>query len=291
MGNVEQSRYPFSASWLHILALVAYSGFGSISLLIAHNSKNTALVTAEDYWTFWGCMVGLTFLICFTITRLRRNPTIRLWVQQIFWTIGVVTLWLLARSNSSSDSPVLLILFAMPILPLMFYIRINDKIRDERLAKSFGIDVQVALQEIRELVSKSPAQINEDAVVPQREESAEAKVRTIQNTECEFIVGDAVDWKRFTNQETSQDRFWHGVIVDEWNTTRDGHWFVVRWDASNKGGPYSGPNPDTDSNFTPFSPHYVEQQCRELRHCGMVPNLHPTVNRLPRRPETETATE
>jgi hypothetical protein len=99
-------------------------------------------------------------------------------------------------------------------------------------------------------------------------------------TECDFRVGDSVDWYHVGNA-SRQKRFWHGVIVDDWNSTREGHWFVVRWEMSNAEGAYRGPKPDADPRFVPRVPHFVEEECTELRRCGAATDLHPSVNALP----------
>lgn len=101
---------------------------------------------------------------------------------------------------------------------------------------------------------------------------------------CDFRVGDLVDWQRFTSEEVGQKRKWHGVIVDDWNTTMDGHWFIIRWDISNMAGSYKGPRTDFNPTFTPYSPHYLQEQCHEIKHCGEVPRLHPKRNALDSRP-------
>jgi hypothetical protein len=99
-------------------------------------------------------------------------------------------------------------------------------------------------------------------------------------TACDLKVGESVDWI-YVGNAARQRRRWHGVIVDDWNSTRPGHWFVVRWDMSNEGGSYRGPKPDADPAFVPRSPHFVEEQCTELRRCDIAAGLHPATNELP----------
>jgi len=101
-----------------------------------------------------------------------------------------------------------------------------------------------------------------------------------ENPNCDLNVGDLVDWKHATTSPSRQTRFWHGQIVDLWNTDQPGHWFVVRWDISNKQGIYHDPRIDLNHDYFPYSPHYWQEQCRELRICGRVPRLHPSVNEL-----------
>jgi hypothetical protein len=108
---------------------------------------------------------------------------------------------------------------------------------------------------------------------------------TRENIVCTLNVSDRVDWQRFTARETSQNRRWHGEIVDEWNTRRPGHWFVVRWDISDKSGPYKGPRADDmNPEYEPFAPNFFQEMCRELKHCSDTTGLHPKTNRLPPRP-------
>lgn len=99
---------------------------------------------------------------------------------------------------------------------------------------------------------------------------------------CDLRVGESVDWF-YMNSSRGQNRHWHGVIVDDWNSTRDGHWFVVRWDMSDKEGSYREPKEDADPHFIPHAPHYVEEECTELRRCGSSAGLHPSLNSLPTR--------
>jgi hypothetical protein len=106
----------------------------------------------------------------------------------------------------------------------------------------------------------------------------------MEHPNCGLIVGDLVDWKHTATSVKKQTRFWHGQIVDRWNTEREGHWFVVRWDISDKQGRYRRPRRDLDRNFIPHSPHYWQEQCHELKRCGEIPALHPTVNELPPHP-------
>ena len=101
--------------------------------------------------------------------------------------------------------------------------------------------------------------------------------------DCELQVGDLVDWQRFTTRETTQTRKWHGQIVDEWNTNSDLHWFIVRWDISDKSGPYDDPRTDIDPNYIPCSPHYEQLRCFDLRQCSPETKLHPSKNLLPNR--------
>jgi len=110
---------------------------------------------------------------------------------------------------------------------------------------------------------------------------------------CSFKVGDLVDWillREDGKPYKSQPRKWHGEIVDEWNTNREGHWFVVRWDSSNKAGAYDGPATDINPSFIPHSPHYFQSRCNELNSCG-VGNLHPKDNRLPKRTPARSGSE
>lgn len=97
---------------------------------------------------------------------------------------------------------------------------------------------------------------------------------------CDLKVGESVDWL-YVRNPSRQNRLWHGVIVDDWNSTRTGHWFVVRWDMSDKAGPYTGPKADAEPRFIPRSSHYVEQECVELKRCEAATHLHPAVNALP----------
>lgn len=100
--------------------------------------------------------------------------------------------------------------------------------------------------------------------------------------DCGLNIGDKVDWvliKSNGEPATRQRRFWHGQIVDLWNTTLTGHWFVVRWDSSNLAGPYSGPALGIDPDFVPYSPHFFQTICSELRPCN-TGALHPTSNSL-----------
>lgn len=101
--------------------------------------------------------------------------------------------------------------------------------------------------------------------------------------DCDLEVGDSVDWQRFTTRETTQDRRWHGEIVDEWNTNLPEHWFVVRWDESDKAGRYTEPGPDFNPDFVPLRPHYMQERCFELKRCDPSTGLHPKSNRLPPR--------
>lgn len=101
--------------------------------------------------------------------------------------------------------------------------------------------------------------------------------------DCDFKVGDEVDWQRFTTRETTQTRRWHGQIVDVWNTRLPEHWFVVRWDMSDRDGPYGGPRTDFDPEYQPHRPHYLQERCFELKHCDPSTGLHPSRNRLPSR--------
>jgi hypothetical protein len=102
---------------------------------------------------------------------------------------------------------------------------------------------------------------------------------------CKFEIGESVDWillSQKTGQPlTSQERFWHGVIVDEWNNRReDGHWFVVKWLESNHEGPYLGPRTqEFHPDFQPYSPHYLQERCIELTKCNHS-DLHPKQNKL-----------
>lgn len=105
-----------------------------------------------------------------------------------------------------------------------------------------------------------------------------------ENPLCGLNIGDLVDWKHGEYAPSQQTRFWHGQIVDQWNTDLAGHWFVVRWDISNKSGPYHGPRADIDHDFVPYSPHYWQEQCGELRRCGEIRRLHPAENELPPHP-------
>ncbi len=103
------------------------------------------------------------------------------------------------------------------------------------------------------------------------------------HVDCNFQVGDWVDWQRFTTRETTQSRRWHGQIVDEWNTRLPEHWFVVRWEESDKDGPYSDPRPDFNPEYVPVSPHFMQERCFEIKHCDQGNDLHPRRNRLTRR--------
>jgi len=100
--------------------------------------------------------------------------------------------------------------------------------------------------------------------------------------DCGLDVGDAVDWiyiKSDGKPFSRQSRFWHGEIVDLWNTNLLGHWFVVRWESSNRSEPYSGPDSGIDPSFIPHAPHYFQSICSELRACTEG-SLHPTSNKL-----------
>jgi hypothetical protein len=98
--------------------------------------------------------------------------------------------------------------------------------------------------------------------------------------DCDFAVGDWVDWQRFTTRETTQSRHWHGQIVDQWNARMPEHWLIVRWDESDVDGPYTEPRPDFNPDYIPVSPHYMQERCLELKHCPQGNGLHPRVNRL-----------
>lgn len=43
-----------------------------------------------------------------------------------------------------------------------------------------------------------------------------------ENPNCSLNVGDLVDWKHSEYPPSEQARFWHGQIVDRWNTDREG---------------------------------------------------------------------
>jgi hypothetical protein len=107
---------------------------------------------------------------------------------------------------------------------------------------------------------------------------------------CNFQIGDLVDWvflsTRTNEPIQSQDRFWHGEIVDEWNNRREqGHWFIVKWTESNRPGPYGGPRTtDFHPRFQPYIPHYLQERCIEIRRCDLQSNLHPGINNLRDRP-------
>ena len=103
--------------------------------------------------------------------------------------------------------------------------------------------------------------------------------------DCSLKIGDWVDWQRFTNRETTSNRHWHGQIVDEWNSNSPQHLFVVRWDSSDKSGPYEEPKPEFDPEFIPFSPHYEQVRCFELKICEPSSKRHPKKNALPQRAE------
>lgn len=107
---------------------------------------------------------------------------------------------------------------------------------------------------------------------------------------CDLRVGELVDWVLLSTKTgrplQSQNRFWHGEIVDEWNNRReDGHWFVVKWSVSNKSGSYRGPRTqDFHPNFQPYAPHFLQERCIELTRCNPSSRLHPDGNALRDRP-------
>jgi hypothetical protein len=105
-------------------------------------------------------------------------------------------------------------------------------------------------------------------------------LRRKEHVDCNLQVGDWVDWQRFTTQGTKQSRRWNGQIVDEWNSRFPEHWFVVRWDESDRDGAYSEPRVDFDPEFVPLAPHFMQERCIELKPCDPATGLHPKVNRL-----------
>ena len=104
------------------------------------------------------------------------------------------------------------------------------------------------------------------------------------NCQCNFSIGDLVDWHRFgwksTRKHTTQNAFWHGEVIEDLGIQtlgrETGHVLKVKWTCSNWWGKEFDKEPEGGSYVASGPVHIQNEMCIEIERCaGSGTKLHP----------------